>query len=220
MKAVLYADWMCFRRSTKVLAVLLACFTVAAIAGGQPMMIAAMVMMLGYMFPNTVFSYEQACGWDRLCLSMPIMRRDVVTGRFVLGLLVNTALMVFCMALVIIYSIGVNPTQEIWECIVAVLGCEALTLIIMGGEMTAAYKWGIRKASYILMGIIWAPLLLFSGLNFMGVKLPKLYWLIAHLEAFTEGQFILVAGAAVVVALVIYLIFWRICVHIYEKREV
>lgn len=219
MKAVLYADWMNFRQSIKVLAVLVICFGVVAVAGGQPMMLAAMVMMLGYMYPNTVFSYEQACGWDRLCLSMPILRRDVVSGRFVLALLVNGTLLLCCMVLVVVYSVGANPTQDIWECVVAVLACEALTLLMMGGEMAAAYKWGIRKASYILMGVIWIPLLLVSGLKFMGMELPKPKALVAVLSEMNEMQYVLAAFAAVAVALVIYLLFWRLCIHIYEKKE-
>lgn len=76
--------------------------------------------------------------WRRLPVGSPvpvraILRRDVVTGWFILALLINTVL-------VIVYSIGANPTQNIRECIVAVLACEALTLIMMGGEMAAAYK--------------------------------------------------------------------------------
>ena len=82
MKAILYADWMNFRLSIKSMLLAPVIFLVWAVIAEQPIFFFSMLVVMGYMFPSTAFSAEQSAGWDRLSLSLPILRHEVVASRF------------------------------------------------------------------------------------------------------------------------------------------
>lgn len=85
MKAILYADWMNFRLSIKSMLLAPVIFLVWAVIAEQPIFFFSMLVVMGYMFPSTAFSAEQSAGWDRLSLSLPILRHEVVASRFFAG---------------------------------------------------------------------------------------------------------------------------------------
>ena len=67
-------------------------FLVWAGIAEQPIFFFSMLVVMGYMFPSTAVSAEQSAGWDRLSLSLPILRHEVVASRFLLALAVNLTL--------------------------------------------------------------------------------------------------------------------------------
>lgn len=78
MKAMLFADWISIRRSMKALLWVFAVMAVAAFAYGGSAFIPFMVTMLSVMGPATLMSTDHAYGWDRLSLTLPVSRRDIV----------------------------------------------------------------------------------------------------------------------------------------------
>ena len=94
MKAMLYADWMNFRQSLRSILFVMVVFAIAAFVWSGPMFFIFTVVFLSIMVPTTLFSADQAYGWNRLSLSLPILRRDVVGSKFLMGLLIATGVVV------------------------------------------------------------------------------------------------------------------------------
>ena len=135
MKAMLYADWMNFRQSIRSILFVLVVFALSAFAFSGPMFFNFTVVFLSIMVPTTLFAADQAYGWNRLSLSMPILRRDVVGSKFVMGALVNVILLAVSTVLTVVYvliSATGNPAGALMENLAGIFACEAVAFLMMG----------------------------------------------------------------------------------------
>ena len=81
MKAMLYADWMNLRRSMKAILIVVAVIAVASLTWeNNASFVSFILVMLSLMVPATLMSSDRAYGWDKLSLSLPISRKDVVSS--------------------------------------------------------------------------------------------------------------------------------------------
>lgn len=222
MKAMLYADWMNFRQSIRSILFVLVAFALSAFAFSGPMFFNFTVVFLSIMVPTTLFAADQAYGWNRLSLSMPILRRDVVGSKFVIGALVNVVLLAVSTVLTVVYVLADatgNPSAELMENLAGILACEAIAFLMMGILMALSFKFGIEKGRYIIMACVWVPVL--------GVfLLERLPWFETALQAAGnwlnaagETQISLLLAAALAAGLAVYAVCYFISVRIYQKKE-
>lgn len=222
MKAMLYADWMNFRQSIRSILFVLVVFALMAFSFSGPMFFNFTVVFLSIMVPTTLFAADQAYGWNRLSLSMPILRRDVVGSKFVIGALVNVVLLAVSTVLTVVYVLAGatgNPSAELMENLAGILACEAVAFLMMGVLMALSFKFGIEKGRYIIMACVWVPVL--------GVfLLERLPWFETALHAAGnwlntagEAQISLLLAAALAAALAVYAVCYFISVRIYQKKE-
>ena len=104
MKAMLFADWMNIRRSMKALLWVFAVMAVSSFAYGGSAFIPCTVTMLAVMGPVTLMSTDHAYGWDRLSLTLPVSRRDIVNSKFTVCLALNAALLLLGVVLTMVSS--------------------------------------------------------------------------------------------------------------------
>lgn len=219
MKAILYADWMNFRLSIKSMLFAPVIFLVWAVIAEQPIFFFSMLVVMGYMFPNTAFAAEQSAGWDRLSLSLPILRREVVASRFLLALVVNLTLFVCSLVFATVYCLAHGQPQALMENYMSVLACEAVAIIMIGAELAAAFKWGIQKAGYIMLAAFFLPLALVFAAVSLEIRIPLLTAAGRWLAGVEERRFALLLLGCLAVALVIYLLCYRVSVRLYRKKE-
>ena len=219
MKAILYADWMNFRLSIKSMLFAPVIILVWAVIAEQPIFFFSMLVVMGYMFPNTAFAAEQSAGWDRLSLSLPILRREVVARRFLLALVVNLTLFVCSLVFATVYCLAHGQPQALMENYVSVLACEAVAIIMIGAELAAAFKWGIQKAGYIMLAAFFLPLALVFAAVSLEIRIPLLTAAGRWLAGVEERRFALLLLGCLAVALVIYLLCYRVSVRLYRKKE-
>ena len=100
-----------------------------------------------------------AYGWNRLSLSLPILRRDVVGSKFLIGVLINLALLGIGSALASAYCVFYDSSTSLAEVLAGLLVCEAVSLLLMGVLMAVTFRFGIEKGRYIVMGCVWVPVL-------------------------------------------------------------
>ena len=222
MKAMLYADWMNFRQSIRSILFVLVAFALSAFAFSGPMFFNFTVVFLSIMVPTTLFAADQAYGWNRLSLSMPILRRDVVGSKFVMGALVNVILLAVSTVLTVVYvliSATGNPAGALMENLAGIFACEAVAFLMMGVLMALSFKFGIEKGRYIIMACVWVPVL---GV-FLLERLPGFETTLQAvgnwLNTAGEAQISLLIAAALAVSLVVYVICYLISVRVYRKKE-
>lgn len=222
MKAMLYADWMNFRQSIRSILFVLVVFALSAFAFSGPMFFNFTVVVLSIMVPTTLFAADQAYGWNRLSLSMPILRRDVVGSKFVMGALVNVILLAVSTVLTVVYvliSATGDPAGALMENLAGIFACESVAFLMMGVLMALSFKFGIEKGRYIIMACVWVPVL---GV-FLLERLPGFETALQAvgnwLNTAGEAQISLLIAAALAVSLVVYVICYLISVKIYQKKE-
>ena len=216
MKAMLYADWRSVRRSVKAILWVVLVMSVAASAFGGVMVVPFMLTMLSLMFPATLMNTDHAYGWDKLSLTLPVSRRDVVGSKFTVSLLVNLAAFALSTVLILIFT-AVNRDSSLAENLLSLLACEAAGLL-MGVQFVLILKFGTERGRYLLMGVVWVPIILINVLKNHPAanSLVKAVggmdsWPVTRLAGFAAGMLLLCAAA--------YVLCWHIGNRIYEKRE-
>ena len=222
MKAMLYADWMNFQQSLRTIVLIMVFCLVWTAATGEPVMFSTMLVVTSYLFPNTVFNVERTSGWDKLSLSMPVLRRDVVASRFLLSLAVNAAMLACGLVFSAVFCALTHTETTLVECIGAVLGGEAVTLILLGAQMAAAFKWGIQKSGYVLLGAFALIMLIpvsFFAVDRLDIAAAQADGLRAWLAGLSDASALLLLLGCVLAALAVYAICCLISVRIYRKKE-
>lgn len=222
MKAMLYADWMNFRQSLRAVVLIMVFCLIWTAATGEPVMFSTMLVVTSYLFPNTVFNVEQTSGWNKLSLSMPVLRRDVVASRFLLSLAVNAAMLACELVFSVVFCTLTHSETTLIECTAAALGGEAVTLVLLGAQMAAAFKWGIGKSGYVLLGLFALFMLIpvsFFAVDRLDIAASQADGLRAWLTGLDDASAILLLLGCVLAALVVYAICYLISVRIYREKE-
>ena len=218
MKAMLYADWMNFRQSIRSILLVMLVFAASAFVWSGPMFFNLIVVFLSIMVPTTLFAADQAYGWNRLSLSLPILRRDVVGSKFVMGAVINLALLMIGLVMTVIYT-AYDPAADMAENIAGLLACEAMAFLMMGVLMAVSFKFGIEKGRYIIMACVWVPVLGIFLLEQMPWFEETLNAVGSWLGTVSETQVSLMIAGALAVSLVVYVLCCFISVRIYQKKE-
>lgn len=218
MKAMLYADWLNFRQSIRSMLFILFVFAFTAFVGSRPMFFIMIVAMLSILLPATLCASDQAYGWDKLSLSLPILRREVVQSKYLLGLLVNLMLFVSAVAMTAAYSL-VDPSASVIENMLSLFGGELISLLLMGIMFAVTFRFGAEKSRYILIAVVWIPILAMAGLVKFGI-IPGIVDVINQdfyqLETASLG---LPVAVALLVCLAVYAVSYVISVRTYQKKE-
>ena len=172
--------------------------------------------MLSLMVPATLMSSDYAYGWDKLSLSLPVSRRDVVSSKFAISLLVN--LTVVALGMICIAGMNAFGGDAMAEDMMGMLACEAVGLTLMGIEIVLVLRFGPERGRYFLIGVVWVPILLLTVVK----KHPafgKLVQAVGGMDSWSVGQLAAFFGGLVIVGAIVYAVCWRIGVGIYRKRE-
>ena len=153
---------------------------------------------------------------DKLSLSLPVSRRDVVSSKFVISLLVN--LTVAALGMICIAGMNAFVGDAMAEDMMGMLACEAVCLALMGIEFVLVLRFGPDRGRYFLIGVVWVPIILLTVVK----KHPafnKLVQAVGGMDSWPVGQLTAFFGGLVIVGAIVYAVCWRIGVGIYRKRE-
>ena len=216
MKAMLYADWMNLRRSMKAMVIATVVIPLASIVSGNGLSFVPAMLCLSLMVPATLMSSDHAYGWDKLSLSLPVSRRDVVSSKFAISLLVN--LTVMALGMICIAGMNAFGGDATAEDVMGMLACEAVVLALMGIEFVLVLRFGPERGRYFLIAVVWVPIIVLTVVK----KHPafnKLVQAVGGMDSWPVGQLAAFFGGLVIVGAIVYAVCWRIGVGIYRKRE-
>lgn len=217
MKAMLYADWMNLRRSMKAMMIAMVVIALASIVSGNGLsFVPAMLFMLSLMVPAMLMSSDYAYSWDKLSLSLPISRCDVVSSKFVVSLLVN--LTVVALGMICIAGMNAFAGDAMAEDMMGMLACEAVGLALMGIEFVLVLRFGPERGRYFLIGVVWVPIILLTAVK-KHPAFDRLVQAVGGMDSWTVGQLAAFFGGLVIVGAIVYAVCWRIGVGIYRKKE-
>ena len=172
--------------------------------------------MLSLMVPATLMSTDHAYGWDKLSLSLPISRKDVVSSKFTISLLVN--LMVVALGMICIAGMNAFGGDAMAEDMVGLLACEAVGLALTGIELALILRFGTDRGRYFMIAVVWVPILLLTVVE-KHPAFDKLVQAVGGMDSWPVGQLAAFCGGLMVASAIIYAVCWRISVGIYRKWE-
>lgn len=201
-------------------------FTMQTLVGG----LAAMAVIIPFMFLFSISAYDEMGGWERFRLTLPITRRQVALGRYA-SLFVTLAVAVVLTLVVghVVVTIG-NLVPSAPEFITsravdlqmmgaAVLAVSIIILLTASIALPFIMRFGMTKATRILPVAIVMVLALgvaFLGDDAIGSMVGSLFGRVGELG---PNAMPLLALGALALVLVLYVVSALISARLYEKRE-
>ncbi|MGE4549448.1 MAG: ABC-2 transporter permease [Intestinibacillus sp.] len=214
MKAILRSDLLNFRQSAKSVLLLILFFCGMAVLSRNTSFFGILLVTLCLIVPFHLFSYDTAYGWDKLALSLPISRTSVIVSKYILCAGIMAILLVLSSA-----GIGLSrlqiPEGTVSDQIAAILASAAAALFLLAVLIPFVVKFGVTKGRYILMLIVWVPVMLVFLLKNSGMKKP-----FASVESYiTDGNLLSITLVLLLASLLFYLLSLLISVIIYKRKE-
>ena len=207
MKGLLLKDWYMAKKYCRSHLLIAVLFLLVAFMGEENMFFMTYPCIFIATIPTVLLSYDERCKWDAYCGTLPCSKKQVVSEKFIVGLIVTIPLIIITTVLFGIKSkmAGYFDFGETME--------TASVLILVTALMTAVtmpfmIKFGVEKgriAYYVMIGL--ATALAVLAPNIIGADMQK------------EMQFSF-APIAIALAVVIYAVSWYLSVKFYEKREI
>ncbi len=202
MKGLLLKDWYTLIKQMKIMLMLMLVF---ACVPGYSM--AAFAVVYAAMLPVTALAYDERSKWDELAAMLPYSVKEIVGGKYVLGVTaVAAAGAVAAVAQLILSRFG--WTQFDAEAAFALLFTACLALIMLAIYLPAMFRLGVEKGRVLFTILICASAA-------AGVILSD------KLSAFIDGIGSPVAAALVLLAIAAaaQIASFEVSVRFYEMKK-
>lgn len=208
MKALIQKDLMAVWKYCRIYVLMCAVFLFGSVFTDEYGFLRLYPLLFMGMLTNTLIAYDERDKWEKLAITMPLTRRQIVSGKYLVGLILQAAVLVLTV-LVQWLKLHLRGTFA-WESFAMDMALLlAMTVAAPSLMLPAVFKNGSEKGrlSYLItMGVSF-------GLGVSGsMILEELDLLCVQVE-------VPLMGLAAAVVLLLYPASWCLSVHWYEKRE-
>ena len=209
MKGLILSDFFMMKKTYAMYLLIGLVYTVIGVANKNSSMVTAFFILFGMMSTPTVFAWNEQCKWDVYANTLPLRRKDYVGAKFVLGIMTMGAMLLWGAA-VIIFNILVNHSSGEEElCVLAVTG--AVGGIYMAILFMLIFKLGVERSRIVMIALYIIPFLTVMALEKSG--------LIPEIPDMSSRMVWLAVGGLVLLAAVLMVVSYAVCLNIYKKKE-
>ena len=204
MKGLIRKDFYLLWRYCWLMPLLLLAFIVFSVfsSGGQSPFFIYYPCILSSVIPVNLLAYDDAEHWLTYCDTLPVTRRQYVSGKYIMSLLCDgTVFLLSAIAAVIrLCRNGAFCPADLTDQL-AVLA--TISLLSSALVMPPIFKFGAQKGRIVFIGVIG----IFCGLA-------------AILDTPDLSGLSLPIGLLPILAMVIFAVSWLLSIRFYEKREI
>jgi ABC-2 type transport system permease protein len=202
MIGLILKDLLNLKRQARILTLLIGVFFVTSVVNKSGESLGSVVSILAATLPITALAYDERSGWDKYALTMPLSRRDLVTSKYLLGILLS------------FIGFAINTTMQLvlmptgfWEGIQFAFGLLGVSLLFLALLLPVTFKLGVEKSRVIMMVMLGFPAILITLLPQMDVSLPS--------QSILNSAFTILP----IVALAAFALSLWVSLKIYQRRE-
>ena len=199
MKALLLKEFYVASRTCRSFLLVIAVFFALSFFGRNSQFFFLYPLTMVGMIPVTLLSYDERDGWDKYSLTLPCTRAQLVSAKYLIGLIFGGVVFLLVELLLLIgLSMGGNFDFLSMSSALLLMGLLGPSIL-----MPFVFKFGSEKgriAYYFVLALLFAVIAFLIGMGFY---------------VYLEGISWVVIGAAVLH----YLGSWRLSILFYEKRE-
>lgn len=208
MKGLLLKDWYMMKKYCKYYLFCTAAFIILSLISEGNLFFVFYPCMLCGMIPVNLIGYDERSRWMEYCGTMPYTKAQIVSGKFIIGLLTQLATMLVIGAAQAVKMIiaGDFVPGELALLMLLLLIVSTLSSSIC---LPFIFKLGVEKgrtAYYVMIGFVCGASALASGL-FKG-------------QLGTEIKPNLILSILAVIGIGIYIFSWYLSIVFYKKREI
>lgn len=164
-------------------------------------------VLLSGMLPVTLLSYDTHFKWEQYSGTLPYTRAQLVSAKYLMGLIFSGGVLLVCLVVLALRQI-LGDGFDLDAFLEAGLLCFVLGVATPVFLLPLAFKFGPEKGRVLFVVLI-------ASLCGAGFALGQADFL----SGLAIGNSVVAALAVVGVTLVLYLLSWRLSIHIYKKKE-
>lgn len=207
MKGLLLNDWFIIWKQCWMQILCIIIFGLLSILGDNQNFL-LFVVLYSALLPQTVMAYNEKNKWDKMALTMPVSRDQVVGERYLMSFLLVTAAFIICIVFSFIKTLIVGGNINVVLQFVLLMG--GMTLIINSIYLPVIFRFGMERARLcviIIAGVI-------GGLVYM-ISSGEASGLINIAESIMNANIILY----LTICLLIYILSMLVSMGIYSKKQ-
>ena len=166
-------------------------------------------IIMSMMITITSFSYDALAKWDRYALSLPITKKDIVAGKYLLSIILCllATIISFLISTVILKF---DPVEGFGmaEHLYATGAIICAALFFSGILLPLTFQFGVEKSRIFLVAIFAAPTAAVIALDKIGIQMP------------TETSLLAFAKLLPFLIIIFYLLSYLLSVRIYSSKEI
>ena len=207
MKGLLLKDLYMTAKYCRIYLFMAIIFCVLSFMNSENLFLVFYPCLLCGMIPVNLLGYDERSKWLQYCDTLPYTRAQVVSGKYLIGLFAQLAILIV-MGSVNAIRMGIDGTFRTGEFAALMMSLLMLSLISSSISLPFMFKLGVEKgrtAYFIMVGVVSAGSVAMANI----------------LSAKTEAQ-INLAGMLPILCVVgagIYALSWYLSVVFYRRRE-
>lgn len=212
LKGLLLKDFLALKKTLIMLAVFAVFYFALGMMSGDMSAMGGILILLCVMLPINSLSYDDYYKWDRYALTMPLSRRDLVTSKYVLLLILCSVTFA-----VNVLSMGLFGDTTWLDAVLSSCAILSVGLLYAGFCLPFIYKYGVEKGRWALVLVAFAVFGLFAlfslNLRWGPVDLSQLdlSWFANHMELVSVLYFLIVVA--------LFFASYLLSVRIFMKKE-
>lgn len=208
MKGLLLKDWYMMKKYCKAYLVIAIVFIAVSFVSDENLFFVFYPCLLCGMIPVNLFGYDERSRWTQYCATMPYTKAQIVSAKYIIGLLTQVVLLAVIGAVQLTKSIFVGD-PGIGERGALMLMVLAISTLSSAIPLPFLFKLGVEKgriAYYVMIGFVCGAAVLASGL--------------VQGQLTAEARINLVVVVLAAVGIMLYALSWYLSIVFYKRREI
>lgn len=208
MKGLIYKDLFLLKQVIVSMAFISVFYLMLGyVGGGEVNYFPMMAMIINMMASYACSGYDERCDWDSFGCSLPVSRIQIVISRYITNILLIIATSVLVVASEIFYMAVYGWDINLYEMFSSIVGSMLMISIIN----PITYKFNVNKSRIIAASMFFVVGVLCS--------ICAIYFMIGRDASEVSLNMGLIAAAALVACVGIYVMSMLLSISIYKKKE-
>ena len=207
MKGLLLKDWFMLKKYCKSYLFIAAAFMAASTLNNTYLFFVFYPCMLCGMLPVTLLAYDEKCNWLQYCGTLPYTKSQIVSAKYILGVLIQLILIVITAVLQAV-KMNIDGSFNISDYSVLLMMLVFVAAISSSICLPFNFKYGVEKGRimyYIMIGSV-------SALSILAADIYR----IDMSSKILPNSFLPIIC---IIAILIYALSWYLSIVFYKKRE-
>lgn len=165
-------------------------------------------ILMSIMLTISSFSYDDLAKWDRYALSLPVARKEIVGGKYLLSIVLclSGTLISFLISMIVL---AVKPVEGFGftEQLYSTVAIVSVAFFFSGILLPMTFQFGVEKSRLLVLVIFAVPAAAVIAMDKMGIPMP------------TEDSFLDFIKLLPLVVILLYYLSYRLSVRIYAGKE-
>lgn len=159
MKGLILKDLFVLQRQMKFYLLIVAVLVVVSLFNpSMQVFVGVYFVIFGMMLPITAMAYDERAGWDKLALTMPVTRKKLIAGKYLLGVLLLFSAIAVNALLNCIYGAAAGwSTGDFHQFITVVTVATLLGSVFLAVLLPVMFKVGTEKGRIVLLLMVFIP---------------------------------------------------------------